>query len=95
MATDSTVTRDFVGISVGDTFSNYDEVFAKIKQVEIDSSVQLYRRDSRTIEGAKTRMPRIAEKANPVLQYYTLEYCCVFGGKSHKTESRGIRASHP
>ena len=89
------VTKYFVGFSVGDTFASFDELSTKIKQVENDSSVQLYMRDSRTIEGAKKRMPRIAEKANSVLRYHSLQYCCVFGGKCHKTESRGIRATHP
>ena len=48
------MTRDFVGISVGDTLANFDDLSAKIKQVEHDSSVQLYMmRDSQMIEDAK------------------------------------------
>ena len=89
------VTIDFVGVSVGDTFRTFDELTEKIKQVQHASFVQLYMRDSRTIEAAKKRMPKIAAKpkANSLLRYHSLQYSCVFGGKCHRTESKGIRAA--
>ena len=72
------VTIDFVGVSVGDTFRTFDELTEKIKQVQHASFVQLYMRDSRTIEAAKKRMPKIAAKANSLLRYHSLQYSCVF-----------------
>lgn len=87
------VRNEFVGVSVGDKFSSFSELSSKIKQVQDDSFIQLYLRDSRTIAGAKKRMPNIAAKANENLKYHAVQYSCVFGGKLHKTESKGTRVT--
>ena len=42
------VRKEFVGVSVGDKCSSFSELSSKIKQVQDDSFIQLYLRDSRT-----------------------------------------------
>ncbi|KAI0238861.1 hypothetical protein LSAT2_010369, partial [Lamellibrachia satsuma] len=87
------VSKEFVGINVGEKFSSFSQFSDKIKQVQDDSFVQLYLRDSRTIDGAKQRMPNIAAKANRNLKYYSVQFTCIFGGKLHKSESKGARVT--
>ena len=44
---------EFVGISVGDEFSTIDEFLIKIQEEQFTTNVQLWNRDSRTLQGAK------------------------------------------
>ena len=71
------ITKDFVGLSVGDTFATFDALAVKLKHVQHETYVQLYMRDSRTMEAAKKRMPKIAAKANSLLRYHSIQYSCV------------------
>ena len=66
---------------VGESFSSYEELDAKIRSYQKDKFVQLSKRDSRTLEMAKKRVPKRVEGANPALIYYTIHFACVFGGK--------------
>ena len=72
---------------VGDTFSSYKE----FKEFERINFVQLIHRDSRTLSAAAKRAPKVVEKANKELLYYTIVLSCVFGGKKHKSEGSGVR----
>ena len=47
------VSTEFVGVAVGDKFSSFDTLSNKIKRAEDASFVQLYLRDSRTLEAAQ------------------------------------------
>ena len=87
------VSTEFVGVAVGDKFSSFDTLSNKIKRAEDASFVQLYLRDSRTLDAAKKRTPKIAAQASEILKYHSITYSCIFGGKEHKTGSKGIRTS--
>ncbi len=77
--------------NVGDKFSNYDELKRIITAYENNYSVQLYYSDSRTLEAAKKRAPRKAREAKTDLIYYTVNLCCVFGGR--KYSNKGCQSS--
>ena len=56
----------FVGISVGDKFSTINEFLTKIQQVQSATNIQLWNRDSQTLQGAKKQNPRVVTNANSV-----------------------------
>ena len=64
-----------------------------LKAFEDARGVQLYRRDTRKLECSNERYPGRAGKANPALRYYLLVYCCVFGGRDHRTISKSTSTS--
>lgn len=78
--------------SVGDTFSSYKELEARVKLYEASHSVQLSHRDSRTLQGAKKRAPHRVAEANSDLLYYTIRLVCIFGGKKYQNRGTGERA---
>ena len=77
--------------NVGDKFSTYDELKRKITAYENNYSVQLYHSDSRTLEAANKRAPRKAREAKKDLVYYTVNLCCVFGGRKFSNKGCGKR----
>ena len=78
-------------LSVGSTFSSFEELEAKIKAYQSEKFVQLVKRDTRTLEMAKKRVPKRVEGSNTTLVYYSIHYTCAFGGKSYKNEGTGQR----
>ena len=70
--------------SVEEKFSSFETLEKKIKSFESSSFVQLWKRDCRTVEAAKTRLTKFL---NPDLKYYEVKYCCTQGGINFK--SRG------
>ena len=77
---------------MGEAFSSYTDVEAKIKAYQREKFVQLNRRDSRTLAAAGKRVPKRVEGARIDLQYYSVHFACVFGGKKYKSEGTGKRA---
>ena len=59
----------------------------KIEKFKKTNFVDLYVRDSRSIEAAQKRL---SKKLNKELKYYELKFTCVHGGK--KFSSRGEQA---
>ena len=59
---------DAVSFTLGEFFSTYDCLEAKIKAYESARCVQMSRRDSRSLEAAKKRVPKRVEGANNKLQ---------------------------
>ena len=86
------MTTPFVGIDVGDKFSDLSILKQKISDVQSQSHVQLYIRDSRTLCGSK-KIPKIVSFTPPHLKYHTLIYSCKLGGKYFKPNGQGIRNS--
>ena len=73
--------------SVGDTFSSFSELAARIL---IGIRGELSVRRSRTIEAASKRAPKKQFKKE--LKYSELDYACIHGGKSgYKSTSTGKR----
>ena len=78
---------------LGELFSSYHDLQTKVKAYEKQAAVQLTHRDSRTLEGMKTRAPNRVKAANFQLIYYSICLCCVFGGKNYKNKSSGQRGT--
>jgi hypothetical protein len=78
-----------MALSIGAKFESYDEVAAIIKDYQAENFVQLYKRDSRTIEAASRRCSKKIFAAR--LRYSELDYSCIHGGKKFESESKGAR----
>ena len=78
---------------VGESFPTYSDLEAKIRTYEVSAYVQLTHRDSRTLEGMKTRAPNRVKEANPQLLYYSIYLSCLFGGKKYKNKGTGQRGT--
>ena len=76
---------------VGRHFTSFEELEAELKAYQSKKYVQLVKRDTRTLEMARKRVPKRVEGANTALIYYTIHYTCAFGGKSYKNEGTGQR----
>ena len=76
---------------VGDVFSSYEDLKKHVEEFEMENFIQLAHRDSRTLTAAAKRAPKVVEKANKDLLYYTIVLTCVFSGKKHKNEGTGAR----
>ena len=59
---------------VGTLFSSYEELKAKIDEYQAQHSVQLFQRNSQTIETARKHYPN--KYVNENLKYYMLKYTC-------------------
>ncbi|XP_065905426.1 uncharacterized protein [Dysidea avara] len=80
-----------VSFEVGDTFSSYKDLKNRVEEFEKINFVQLAHRDSGTLAAAAKRAPKVVEKANKELVYYSIVLTCVLGGKKHKCEGSGVR----
>ena len=92
--TSDTPTRscgNVMAFSVGDTFQSYEELSERIREFEAQNHLQLYHRDSITLQGAKKRAPSRVEKANVSLKYFTIDLACLFGGKGYNAKGKGLR----
>ena len=82
----------FIGIKEGDTFNSLSDLKTTINLVQDESNVQLYIRDSRTLNGSK-KIPKVVSFTPSHLKYYTLVYSCKLGGKYFKSSGSGLRNS--
>ena len=82
---------DGVAFVVGEKFSSYDELKAKVSTYEKSKCVQLCCSDSRTLDAARKRVPRKVENAKKDLVYYRINLSCVFGGKKYQSKDGGKR----
>ena len=57
---------------VGDAFSSYEDLKKHVEEFERANFIQLAHRDSRTLTAAAKRAPKVVEKANKELLYYTI-----------------------
>jgi hypothetical protein len=82
--------QDQLSFAVGDFFSTFDELEAKVKAYENAQFMKFWKRDSRTIEAAKKRLNKFLK---PELKYYELKYCCIHGGQAFKAKGKGSRST--
>ena len=82
-------TREVI-FSLNEVFNSFDELDKKIKEYEVKKAVQLWRRDSRTIETASKRVNRYLDKR---IKYYELTYSCIHGGRKFVAKGEGKRAT--
>ena len=71
---------------LGEHFTSYDDIKEKMKKYEEENFVNLWVRDSRTIEAA-----RVKKNYNLVTQFYEVRYAYKHGGRNFKSESTGER----
>ena len=62
-----------VCFTVGERFNFFDDVELRVKENEKSNYVQLWKRDSRTIQAAQRHMNRFL---NEKLKYYEIVFCC-------------------
>ena len=79
-----------VTFSVNDVVNSFEELERKIKQYRVKKQVQLWRRDSRTIEAASKRIDRYLDE---LVKYYELTYSCIHGGRKFQAKGEGKRAT--
>ncbi|XP_045774174.1 uncharacterized protein LOC123873373 [Maniola jurtina] len=72
-------------------FSSLELLDQYIRNYETENCVQLWKRDSRTIEKMKAVCPLKLKTYNPELKYYSIIYACKKGGRLFKSESSGLR----
>ena len=72
-------------LRAGNSFRTFNELEIKIQEFERTFSIQLYKRDARTVDAAKKQVNRPLSAA---IKYYETRYCCISGGKAFKTRAR-------
>ncbi|KAH9360364.1 hypothetical protein HPB48_022559 [Haemaphysalis longicornis] len=85
-------------LTVGERFESFAELEQRITSsneriTSTANSVQLWKRDARTIEAAKKRVVKIASKMPAALKYYQLRFCCIHGGMKFVSSNKGARKS--
>lgn len=68
-------------LKIGHRFYSIEEVERAKELYEQKHFCELWKRDSRTLESAKKRVPKRVKHAEISLQYYSLKLSCKFGGK--------------
>ena len=68
-------------LKIGHRFYNIEEVERAKELYEQKHFCELCKRDTRTLESAKERVPKRVEHAEMSLNYYSLKLACKFGGK--------------
>ncbi len=80
--------NSLVKFEVGECFSSYPDLEAKVKAYERSNSVQLTHRDLNLLI---KRVPQRVAGAKADLKYYNIHYTCIFGGKKYKNMGSGAR----
>ena len=76
-------------LKIGDSFSTFQAVTDAMKELENQEAITYWRRDSRTFEGAKSKIPNLI--SNDALEYYEVKFACLKGGRSYQKKSTGAR----
>lgn len=84
-----------VTFTVNDSFDSFESLETKIEEYSRQNLVLLYHRDSRTLDGASAVKKISTERGtkNPSLVYSEIKYCCNYGGRKHKPQGNGKRAT--
>ena len=78
---------------LGESFSTYHNLQAKVKNYDRLAAVQLTHQDSWNIEGMKSCAPNRVKEANPQIVYYGVYLSCVFGRKNYKNKVSGQKGA--
>jgi len=84
-----TGTTEMDELAVGREFADFSSLSAAVALFESNNFVQLYTRDSRTVEADVRRNTR--KTYNSAIKYANITFACVHGGKAFKSESKGAR----
>uniref|UniRef100_A0A1X7TS70 Uncharacterized protein n=1 Tax=Amphimedon queenslandica TaxID=400682 RepID=A0A1X7TS70_AMPQE len=75
---------------VGQTFETNDDLSKKISEYERAHFVQLWKRDTKTVEAAQKMLSRTLSSR---IKYYVLTYACIHGGRKFKARGEGKRST--
>ena len=75
------------GITVDATFTSFEELVKEITKYQHENYVQLYRRDSRTIDAALRRAPNWT--FNPSIKYSKVVDSSIHGGRNSNPSQKG------
>jgi len=78
-----------VTFHVGEKFPSHTALEDKIDRYQSANSVQLYRRNSRTLAVGRRRCPK--KNFNDDIKYIEVSYACIHGGKDFKARGDGNR----
>ena len=78
---------------IGQRFTTWQTVLDQQRQCEQECFIQLYSRDSKTLEGQRKHVPNRIKEANMNLKYYKVKLCCYSGGKKYTSRGNGERSS--
>jgi len=81
-----------LGINLRDEFDTYEEFDKLLKELSRKNFVHFWKRDCRTVEGAKKKTERYID---PKIKYYQLKYSCVHGGRMFKKKTEANLDSKP
>lgn len=79
-----------ISFALGESFRTYEELESKVKLYEQKHYVQLWKRDTRTVQAAQKRLNR---PLSDRIKYYEVKYSCIHGGKSFKARGEGKRST--
>lgn len=82
------VSLENISLSVGAEFSSFESLEAALKVAERDQNITYWKRDCRTITAAQKRRQA---PLNPALVYANVHWCCVRGGRTYESKSKGER----
>ena len=75
-------------IKEGDCFKTFSDIERVLDEYMQSNYVQLYKRNSRTIEGYKKHFPSKALIQIPQeLRYGEIDFCCIHGGKKFSSKA--------
>ena len=78
-----------VSFTVWESFETFQDLERNINDYEQSNSVQLWKRDARTVQIAQKRLPN--RTLNERIKYYEITYACIHGGKKFRPSGNGKR----
>ena len=76
---------------VGEKFPSLEAFESKLERHKNIVFAEFWKRDSRTIPGARKR--GVEKSIKPELKYYEVKYCCILGGQTFKAKGKGKRCT--
>lgn len=87
----STINKQLIniplGINLNDEFETYEEFDNLLKETSQRNFLHFWKRDCRTVEGAKKKTDRYI---NPKIKYYQLKYSCIQGGRVFRRKNKSL-----
>ena len=77
---------------VGEKFPSLEAFESKLERHKNVVFAEFWKRDSRTISGARKR--GVEKSIKPELKYYEVKYCCILGGQWFKAKGKGKLKMH-
>ena len=76
---------------VGEKFPSLEAFESKLERHKNVVFAEFWKRDSRTISGARKR--GVEKSIKPELKYCEVKYCCILGGQTFKAKGKGKRCT--